>query len=125
MVRNGKKTNHQENQFVTSSFSTQPPLVQRTNHDTSDHEPASSTSSYSCAAKTHAVFEIRPYKHFTSTLQWQLNHHGVCIPKRRQVNESEKIKCVYNCEKQPYQKEILSKFYNFDDYNIFIQNFYF
>ena len=93
LVRNGKKTNHQENQFVTSSFSTQPPLVQRTNHDTPDHEPASSTSSYSCAAKTHAVFEIRLCKHFTSTSQWQLNHHGVCIPKRRQVNESEKIKC--------------------------------
>ena len=52
--------------------------------------------------------------------------HKIHLPdKMDKTNiESEKIKCVYNCEKQPYQKEILSKFYNFDDYNIFIQNFY-
>jgi DNA mismatch repair protein MutS len=37
---------------------------------------------------------------------------------------SEKIKKVLNCEKQPYQKEILSKFYKFDDFDVFIQNFY-
>lgn len=35
-----------------------------------------------------------------------------------------KIKRVINCEKQSYQKEILSKFYKFDDYDVFIQNFY-
>ena len=35
-----------------------------------------------------------------------------------------KIKRVKNCEKQPYQKEILSKFYKFDNFDIFIQNFY-
>jgi len=29
-----------------------------------------------------------------------------------------------NCEKQIYQTEVLSKFYKFDDYEIFIQNFY-
>lgn len=40
------------------------------------------------------------------------------------INNIEKMKRVLNCEKQPYQKEILSKFYNFDDYTIFIQNFY-
>ena len=37
---------------------------------------------------------------------------------------SEKIKEIKCCEKQPYQKEILSKFYKFDDFQIFIQNFY-
>jgi len=37
---------------------------------------------------------------------------------------SEKIKRVKNCEKQIYQKEILSKFYTFDDFNVFSQNFY-
>ncbi len=31
---------------------------------------------------------------------------------------------VKNCEKQPYQKEILSKFYKFDNFDIFVQNFY-
>jgi DNA mismatch repair protein MutS len=30
---------------------------------------------------------------------------------------------VKNCEKQSYQKVILSKFYNFDNFDIFIQNF--
>jgi DNA mismatch repair protein MutS len=30
---------------------------------------------------------------------------------------------VKNCEKQIYQKEILSKFYTFDNFDIFIQNF--
>jgi len=39
-------------------------------------------------------------------------------------NLTEKIKQVLCCEKQTYQKEILSRFYNFDDYNVFIQNFY-
>ena len=35
-----------------------------------------------------------------------------------------KIKRAMNCEKQSYQTEILSKFYNFNDYQTFIQNFY-
>jgi DNA mismatch repair protein MutS len=35
-----------------------------------------------------------------------------------------KMTRVKNCEKQPYQKEILSKFYKFDRFDIFIQNFY-
>jgi DNA mismatch repair protein MutS len=37
---------------------------------------------------------------------------------------TEKMKRVKNCEKQTYQKEILSKFYKFDDYDVFVQNFY-
>ena len=35
-----------------------------------------------------------------------------------------KMTRVKNCEKQPYQKEILSKFYKFDSFDVFIQNFY-
>lgn len=35
-----------------------------------------------------------------------------------------KCKKVKNCEKQTYQKELLSKFYKFDDFSIFNQNFY-
>jgi len=35
-----------------------------------------------------------------------------------------KEKLVKNCEKQTYQKEILYKFYKFDNFDIFIQNFY-
>jgi DNA mismatch repair protein MutS len=31
---------------------------------------------------------------------------------------------VKNCEKQTYQREILSKFYNFDDFDVFMMNFY-
>lgn len=37
---------------------------------------------------------------------------------------SVRLKRVLNCEKQPYQKEILSRFYKFDDYDVFLQNFY-
>jgi DNA mismatch repair protein MutS len=37
---------------------------------------------------------------------------------------SEKMIRVKNCEKQSYQKEILSKFYKFDNYESFVQNFY-
>lgn len=36
---------------------------------------------------------------------------------------SEKAKRVKNCEKQIYQKEILSKFYKFNDFNAFIESF--
>jgi len=35
-----------------------------------------------------------------------------------------KMTRVKNCEKQPYQKEILSKFYKFDSFDVFVQNFY-
>ena len=35
-----------------------------------------------------------------------------------------KMTRVKNSEKQPYQKEILSKFYNFDNYDVFIQLFH-
>ena len=37
---------------------------------------------------------------------------------------SDKLKAINCCEKQPYQREILSKFYIFHDFQIFIQNFY-
>jgi DNA mismatch repair protein MutS len=47
-----------------------------------------------------------------------INENNKCF------NNSEKIKRILNCEKQPYQKEILSKFYKFNDYDIFVQNFY-
>ena len=39
-------------------------------------------------------------------------------------DESQKMTRVKNCEKQPYQKEILAKFYNFNNYAVFAQNFY-
>jgi len=50
--------------------------------------------------------------------------HKIHINESNKTEKTEKIKRVLNCEKQPYQKEILSKFYKFDDYDIFIQNFY-
>lgn len=40
------------------------------------------------------------------------------------IGRNNNIERVKNCEKQCYQKEILSKFYNFENYDIFIQNFY-
>jgi DNA mismatch repair protein MutS len=39
-------------------------------------------------------------------------------------DDNEKMTRVKNCEKQPYQKEIIAKFYNFNNYAVFAQNFY-
>jgi DNA mismatch repair protein MutS len=51
--------------------------------------------------------------------------HKICINNKNQLNQnSDKMKRIANCEKQTYQKEILSKFYTFDNFHIFIQNFY-
>jgi len=50
--------------------------------------------------------------------------HKINISKDTDDISSEKIKRVKNCEKQIYQKEVLTRFYKFDDYNVFIQNFY-
>jgi DNA mismatch repair protein MutS len=51
--------------------------------------------------------------------------HKIHISQEEQLTTiSEKQKRIKNCEKQTYQKEILSKFYKFDDYQVFIQNFY-
>jgi DNA mismatch repair protein MutS len=38
------------------------------------------------------------------------------------LQSSEKVKRIKNCEKQIYQKEILNKFYKFDDSSLFIQS---
>ena len=40
------------------------------------------------------------------------------------INGNVKMTRVKNCEKQPYQKEILSKFYKFDNFDVFVHNFY-
>ena len=52
----------------------------------------------------------------------------ICESLVQQVNEipknNSKMTRIKNCEKQPYQKEILSKFYKFDSFDVFIQNFY-
>ena len=47
------------------------------------------------------------------------------IHKIQITNETTpKMTRIKNCEKQPYQKEVLSKFYKFDSFDVFIQNFY-
>jgi DNA mismatch repair protein MutS len=47
--------------------------------------------------------------------------HKIYINNKETNNE--KTVNVLNCEKQSYQKEVLSKFYKFNDFDIFIQNF--
>ena len=39
-------------------------------------------------------------------------------------DDTSKMTMIKNCEKQSYQKEVLSKFYKFNNFDIFIQNFY-
>jgi len=41
----------------------------------------------------------------------------------KQLLSKTKDTTIKNCEKQSYQREILSKFYNFDNFDVFIQNF--
>jgi DNA mismatch repair protein MutS len=50
--------------------------------------------------------------------------HKVSISSTESTVINEKTKRARNCEKQTYQTEILSKFYKFNDFNVFIQNFY-
>jgi len=50
--------------------------------------------------------------------------HKIHINETNETTQTEKMKRVLNCEKQTYQKEVLYKFYKFDDYDVFAQNFY-
>ena len=48
--------------------------------------------------------------------------HKINLNKPNLLSKS-KATNVKNCEKQAYQREILSKFYTFDNFDVFIQNF--
>ena len=60
-------------------------------------------------------------------IDYVINYAGInssLIHKISMVNDkTAKMTAVKNCEKQPYQKEILSKFYAFAHFDTFIQNF--
>ena len=49
--------------------------------------------------------------------------HKICTTTENAAH-TQKVIRVKNCEKQTYQKEILSKFYKIDDFDVFYQNFY-
>jgi DNA mismatch repair protein MutS len=63
------------------------------------------------------IDHIISYAGITCNLIHKININNVDL-----LSET-KAKNVKNCEKQPYQKEILSRFYTFDNFEIFIQNF--
>ena len=56
--------------------------------------------------------------------------HKIHIPSKYNATDVKtdhtnvKLNRIKNCEKQPYQKEILSKFYKSENFDLFIQNFY-
>jgi len=50
--------------------------------------------------------------------------HKIHINQEQQDETNTKMSRVKNCEKQPYQKEILNKFYKINNYDSFLQNFY-
>ncbi len=50
--------------------------------------------------------------------------HKIHIGNSVNNDTNDKLKRIRNCEKQPYQKEILTKFYKIDNYDVFVQNFY-
>jgi DNA mismatch repair protein MutS len=62
-------------------------------------------------------------------LDYVISYAGISCSLIHKIHINEtinniKMTRVKNCEKQPYQKEILSKFYKFDSFDIFVQNFY-
>jgi DNA mismatch repair protein MutS len=70
---------------------------------------------------------IISYAGISSSLIHKIHIVEKNIPTEKMQTEkmqTEKMQRVKNCEKQSYQKEVLSKFYKFDDYNVFAQNFY-
>jgi DNA mismatch repair protein MutS len=63
-----------------------------------------------------------------SEMDYVISYAGISsnlIHKIKITNENTiKMTRIHNCEKQPYQKEILSKFYKINNYDTFVQNFY-
>ena len=61
-------------------------------------------------------------------IDYVISYAGISSSLIHKINitdeKSIKMTRVRNCEKQPYQKEILSRFYKFDNYDVFMQNFY-
>jgi DNA mismatch repair protein MutS len=62
-------------------------------------------------------------------LDYVISYAGISCSLIHKIHINEtinniKMTRVKNCEKQPYQKEILSKFYKFDNFDVFVQNFY-
>ena len=50
--------------------------------------------------------------------------HKICTTNDNAEIKTQKVIRVKNCEKQTYQKEILTKFYKIADFDVFYQNFY-
>jgi DNA mismatch repair protein MutS len=61
-------------------------------------------------------------------IDFVISYAGITSSLIHKINitneDSIKMTRVKNCEKQPYQKEILTRFYKFDNYDVFVQNFY-
>ena len=63
-------------------------------------------------------------------IDYVISYAGITCSLIHKINildkdvNSEKIKRIKNCEKQIYQKEILSRFYQLDDSSLFIQSIY-
>jgi DNA mismatch repair protein MutS len=62
-------------------------------------------------------------------LDYVISYAGISCNLIHKIHIDDKINNtkmtrVKNCEKQPYQKEVLSKFFKFDNFDIFVQNFY-
>jgi len=61
-------------------------------------------------------------------IDYVISYAGITSSLIHKINitneNTTKMTRVKNCEKQPYQKEVLSKFYKIDNYDAFVQNFY-
>ena len=67
--------------------------------------------------------EVDDVINFTNINSEIIHKINLSIIETNEDKRTNKIKNALNCEKQIYQKEILSKFYKITDFDAFIQNF--
>ena len=70
------------------------------------------------------VLEMNNVIQYANIQQAQMVHKINICEESITTAASEKVKRALRCEKQIYQKEILERFYQIDDFSVFLQNFY-
>ena len=70
------------------------------------------------------VLEMNIVIQYANIQQAQMIHKINICEESITTTASEKVKRALRCEKQIYQKEILERFYQIDDFSVFLQNFY-
>ena len=70
------------------------------------------------------IEDIISFSNIKALLIHKINLTTASININKTENDNEFTKKARNCEKQVYQKEIIERFYEITDFNVFMQNFY-